>query len=116
MQELEAHDKALETRAESLLDLPDEQRAAQRRAIAQARSDIRKPRPAQNLDRQHTDWHWLYRELKREWKNLKGLQNRERIWYVHSYIVDGGSAESEAILDKLHRDYMAKDKRLRRNR
>ncbi|KAM0710064.1 hypothetical protein Q7P35_002426 [Cladosporium inversicolor] len=79
MQELESHDKALEARIQALVDLPDEQKAAQKQIIEQERLESRKPTPAQQLDRQRTDWHWLYRELKREWKNIKGLQSRERI-------------------------------------
>ena len=105
MQELETHDKALETRLQSLLDLPDEQKAAQKQAIEHERLESRKPKPAQQLDRQRTDWHWLYREIKRQWKSIKGLQNRERIWYAQAYIVEG-SEESRAVLEKLHTDYM----------
>lgn len=112
MQELESHDKALEARIQSLVDLPDEQKEAQKLIIEQERLESRKPTPAQQLDRQRTDWHWLYRELKREWKNIKGLQNRERMWYAQAYIVQG-SEESKAALEKLHADYIAKDPRSR---
>lgn len=110
MQELETHDTALEARIQSLINLPDEQKEVQKQIIEQDRVESRKPTPAQQLDRQRTDWHWLYRELKREWKNIKGLQNRERIWYAQAYIVEG-SEESKAALEKLHADYMAKDSR-----
>ena len=106
MQELKIHDKTLETRLQFLLDLPDEQKAAQKQAIEHERLESRKPKPAQQLDRQRTDWHWLYREIKRQWKSIKGLQNRERIWYAQAYIVEG-SEESRAVLEKLHTDYMA---------
>ena len=110
MQELETHDKALDARLQSLKAFPDEQIAGQKETIEQERLESRKPKPAQQLDRQRTDWHWLYREIKREWKNIKGLQNRERIWYAQAYIVEG-SEESKAVLEKLHADYMAKDPR-----
>lgn len=110
MQELETHDKALDARLQSLKAFPDEQIAGQKETIEQERLESRKPKPAQQLDRQRTDWHWLYREIKREWKNIKGLQNRERIWYAQAYIVEG-SEESKAVLGKLHADYMAKDPR-----
>lgn len=106
MQELETHDKPLETRLQSLLDLPDEQKAARKQAIEHERRESRKPKPAQQLDLQRTDWHWLYREIKRQWKSIKGLQNHERIWYAQAYIVEG-SEESKAVLEKLHTDYMA---------
>jgi hypothetical protein len=110
MQELESHDKALDARVQSLVDIPDEQKAVQKQIIAMERTKSRQPKPAQYLDRQHTDWHWLYRQIKGEWKNIKGLQNRERIWYANAYIVEG-TAESKAVLEKLHEDYAAKDER-----
>jgi len=110
MQGLEKYDKALDARVQSLIDLPEEQKAAQNLAIARERSNFRKPKPAQYLDPQCTDWHWLYRQIKREWKDIKGLQNRERIWYANTYIVEG-SVESKAALEKLHDDYAAHDDR-----
>jgi hypothetical protein len=110
MQQLERHDKALDARLQALLDLPDEQKAAQEQAIAQERIESRKPEPAQHLDRQRTDWHWLHRQIKREWKDIKGLQNRERIWYANAYIVEGPT-ESSAVLEKLYGYRMAQDER-----
>lgn len=110
MQELETFDKALNARLQSLTDLPDEQKEAQKQVIEQERLQYRRPTAVQQLDRQTTDWHWLYREIKREWKNIKGLQNRERIWYAQAYIVEG-SEESKAVLEKLHSNYAAKDPR-----
>jgi hypothetical protein len=110
MQELETLDEALDARLHSLDGLPDAQREAQERIILQERLESRKPTPAQQIDRQRTDWHWLYREIKREWKSIKGLQNRERIWYAQAYIVEG-SQESKAVLEKLHADHAAKDSR-----
>lgn len=110
MQELETHDKALDARLHSLDDVPDEQKEAQKQVFEQERLESRKPKPAQKLGRQSTDWHWLYREIKRQWKNIKGLQNRERIWYAQAHIVEG-SEESKAVLEKLHADYAAKDPR-----
>jgi hypothetical protein len=110
MQELETLDEALDARLHSLDGLPDAQREAQERIIAQERLESRKPTPAQQIDRQATDWHWFYREIKREWKNIKGLQNRERIWYAQAHIVQD-SAESKAALEKLHADYAARDPR-----
>ena len=35
---------------------------------------------AQDLNIGNTDWHQLYCKVKFCWKNLKGLQNRKRIW------------------------------------
>jgi hypothetical protein len=110
MQELETFDEALDARLHSLDGLPDAQREAQERIIAQERLESRKPTPAQQIDRQATDWHWFYREIKREWKNIKGLQNRERIWYAQAHIVQD-SVESKAALEKLHADYAARDPR-----
>jgi hypothetical protein len=57
MQELETHDKALNARLQSLIYLSDEQTATQIDDIEQARLEFRKPKPAQKLDRQTTDWH-----------------------------------------------------------
>ena len=108
MQELKNHDEALQARVQSLAHLPNEAKAAQRQLIARERLQYRKPKPAQHLDRQCTDWHWLYRQIKREWKNLKGLQNRERIWCFLAYIVDG-SAENREALDKLYARFNATD-------
>jgi len=107
MRELETHDKALDARHRSLDGLSGEHKAAQEEVIAQERLESRKPTPAQHLDRQRTDWHWLYREIKRERKNGKGLQNRERIWYAQAFIVEG-SAESKALLKKLHAEHTVK--------
>jgi hypothetical protein len=52
-----------------------------------ARQGFRKPRQVRQLDRLQTDWYYLYYHIAREWKNIKGLQNRERIWKSIEYIV-----------------------------
>ena len=113
MRELKSYDEVLQARIRSLDDLPDEARAEQRKIIAQERLQSRKPKPAQHLDRQRTDWHWLYREINREWKNMKGLHNRERIWYALANIVDD-STENKEALEKLHEKAKATDWRLTR--
>ena len=112
MRELKNHDEALQARIRSLTDLPVESRAAQKKVIAQERLESRKPKPAQHLNLQRTDWHWLYRQIKREWKSMKGLQNRERIWYALAHVVED-SAKSKKALDKLHEKARAADRRLR---
>jgi hypothetical protein len=45
------------------------------------------PRAVRQLPRLQTDWYFLYCQLTREWKNIKGLQNRERIWKTLEFIV-----------------------------
>ena len=112
MRELKTYDEALQARIRSLDDLPVESRAAQKKIIAQERLQSRKTKPAQHLDLQRTDWHWLYRQIKREWKSMKGLQNRERIWYALAHVVED-SAKSKKALDKLHEKARAADRRLR---
>lgn len=112
MKELKTHDEALQARLRALDDLPAESQAAQQKIIARERLQSRKPKPALHLDRQRTDWHWLYRQIKRDRKNMKGLQNRERLWYAFAYVVDDGSAESKEALEKLHEKARATDRRL----
>jgi hypothetical protein len=45
------------------------------------------PHAVRQLPRLQTDWYFLYCQLTREWKNIKGLQNRERIWKTLEFIV-----------------------------
>lgn len=87
--ELIEHDESIKTRSEALAaddTLESEQRAIQEQLVAEDDAEFRKPRAAQQLDRLHTDWYWLYYQLQREWKNIKGLQNRERIWKVIEFV------------------------------
>lgn len=81
--ELIAHDERVQARSEALAEdhaLNSEQRAFQEQVIAEDDAEFRKPRPVHQLDRLHTDWYYLYCQIQEEWKNIKGLQNRERIW------------------------------------
>lgn len=89
-----------ERRKDVFAALPQELRTKNSRA----RKKHRRPRPAQRLDPLRTDWHWVYCQLKREFGNIKGLQNRERIWYALAHAVQG-TAESKEVLEKLHADY-----------
>ena len=105
MRELQAHDEPLTTPSkQSHPELSDEQRKLLRKENSRARKKHRKPQPAQRLDVLRTDWHWVYYQLKREFKNIKGLQNRERIWYALAHVVQG-TQESKEVLEKLHADY-----------
>lgn len=104
MQELMAHDKPLFATSETLKGLPEEQRRKLRTKNSRARKKHRRPRPAQRLDPLRTDWHWVYCQLKREFGNIKGLQNRERIWHALAHVMQG-TAESKEVLEKLHADY-----------
>jgi len=85
--ELEARDQAVKARVHAIQGLGDEQKANQKKLIIQKERQFREPRAVQQLDRLKTDWHYLYCQLAREWKNIKGLQNRERIWKTIEFIV-----------------------------
>lgn len=79
-QELIRHDESMKDRLLEAADLQGEQKNIQEQVLAQEDVEFRKPRAVQRLDRLHTDWYYLYCQLRREWNNIKGLQNRERIW------------------------------------
>jgi hypothetical protein len=85
--ELEAHDQAVKSRIHAMQGLGDEERNKQRELIARDERQFRESRAVHHLSRLETDWHYLYRQLSREWKNIKGLQNRERIWKTIELIV-----------------------------
>jgi hypothetical protein len=85
--EFEAHDKAMEHRVQAAQCLGDEEKAEGMELIAREESRFREPRAVQQLSRLETDWYYLYCRLAREWKSIKGLQNRERIWKSIEYIV-----------------------------
>lgn len=85
-QELIKHDEGMQDRLHKAADLQGEQRSIQEQLLAREDVEFRKPRPAQCLDRLHTDWYYLYCQLRKEWKNIKGLQNRERIWKVVEFV------------------------------
>jgi len=87
--ELVEHDETIKTRSEALAKdrtVDSEQRAVREQLIVHDDAEFRKSRPVQQLDRLHTDWYYLYCQLRREWKNIKGLQNRERIWKVIEFV------------------------------
>lgn len=86
-QELIEHDKAIEDRKRAAAALPPSERLAQEQLIADDDAKFRAPRPVEQLDRLHTDWYYLYCQLRKEWKNIKGLQNRERIWTSAEFVV-----------------------------
>jgi hypothetical protein len=67
----------------------------------------RKPREVRQLDRLQTDWYYLYCQIAREWKNINGLQNRERIWKSIEYIVRR-VADPDEDLDFVRRDHEEK--------
>lgn len=88
--ELEDRDKAMNARQGMIgrsQSLSDEEKKYQKGLIASERVAFRQPRVVERLERTKTDWHFLYRQIKRDWSNLKGLQNRERIWTTLEYIV-----------------------------
>ena len=58
-----------------------------RKNVQAGKKDFRKPREIRRLDRLQTDWYYLYCQIVREWKNINGLQNRERIWKSIEYDV-----------------------------
>ena len=85
--EFEAHDQAVKGRIQATQGLGDEEKTKQRDLIARDERRFRESRAVQQLSRLETDWHYLYCRLSREWKSIKGLQNRERIWKTIEYIV-----------------------------
>lgn len=86
-QELMHHDETIENRKRAATELPRGARIVQEQLIAQDDTEFRKPRQVEQLDRLHTDWYYLYCQLRAEWKNIKGLQNRERIWKAAEFVV-----------------------------
>jgi hypothetical protein len=46
-----------------------------------------------------TNWYQLYRGIVVNWKNLKGLRNRERIWHDMLHIVHNIKAGRQAVPD-----------------
>jgi hypothetical protein len=38
--------------------------------------------------RYRTNWFMLYRDIKNNWSNLKGLRNRKRIWEFQTQLLD----------------------------
>lgn len=59
----------------------------QKQLVAQADAEFRRPREVRRLERLRTDWYYLYCRIRREWGNINGLQNRERIWKCVEYVV-----------------------------
>jgi hypothetical protein len=84
--ELVEHSRSITDRKREAAGLDDEQKAVQMEVIARDDAEFRNPHSAQRLDRLHTDWYFLYCQLRREWKNIKGLQNRERIWKAVEFV------------------------------
>jgi hypothetical protein len=95
--ELIAHDRTIEDRRQTAAGLPSKQRALEEELIAQDDADFRKPRPVQQLDRLHTDWYFLYSQLRQEWAKIKGLQNRERIWKAAEFVVRRIARQDEPL-------------------
>ena len=55
---------------------------------------------AEELPKGKTDWHRLYKKVKFCWKNLKGLQNRRRIWNdVREVVTRIGRCKKEGKID-----------------
>ena len=92
--ELECKTKALDDEAVELgwyfqvldEDMPEmrEQNADLKAAcevdMAQRAALLRQPVMHPVLEWQRTDWHAVYLQITRQWKQMKGLHNRERIW------------------------------------
>jgi hypothetical protein len=87
--ELITHYETTEGLVQAAEALPpgSEQRSVHEELIAHNKAEFRKPHPVEQLDCLHTDWYYLYCQLRREWKNIKGLQNRERIWKAAEFVV-----------------------------
>jgi hypothetical protein len=87
--ELIAHDETINGLVQAAEALPpgSEQRLFHEERIAHDEAEFCKSHPVEQLDRLHNDWYYLYSELRREWKNIKGLQNRERIWKAAEFVI-----------------------------
>jgi hypothetical protein len=87
--EVIAHSESIDglVQAAEALSPGSEQREVLEQRIARRDTKFRKPHPVEQLDRLRTDWHYLYCQLQREWKNIKGLQNRERICKAAEFVV-----------------------------
>lgn len=88
--EFDRVENALHSRLEALKAPKGDQQTA----IGEARFEHKKryaellePWSVQRLHRLETDWYWLYCQINREWKRIKGLQNRERIWKTLEFVV-----------------------------
>jgi len=98
--EFESVDGALHSRLEALDALGGDQQTSiekARFAHKQGYNELLQPRPVQRLYRLQTDWYWLYCQINREWKNIKGLQNRERIWKTLEFVVRRVNDPSEDV-------------------
>jgi hypothetical protein len=87
---LDAVDEKLNARVQTLELLQGGQQAAIEEAKLHRKKcfhELLQPRPVRRLHRLRTDWYWLYCEINRQWENIKGLQNRERIWKTLEFIV-----------------------------
>lgn len=78
--ELEWYFKVLDEDMPEMRDQNTEIKAACEVDLAQRAALLRQPVMHRALEWQRTDWHVLYLQIKRHWKQMKGLQNRERIW------------------------------------
>jgi hypothetical protein len=88
--ELDAIDEALNARLETLEALDGDQQSAMKEARSEHKKrydDLLKPRPVRRLHRLRTDWYWLYCQINLDWRRIKGLQNRERIWKTLEFVV-----------------------------
>lgn len=88
--ELEAIDEILNSSIQALDALEGDQQLAIEETRSQHKKSydtLLKPQPVQRLDRLRTDGYWLYCRINWEWKNIKGLQNRERIWKTLGLVV-----------------------------
>jgi hypothetical protein len=97
--ELIAHDQSIQSRVQAAAALPwgTEERTIQEERIAHDEVEFRKSLRVEQLDRLHTDWYYLYCQLRRDWKNIKGLQNRERIWKAAGFVARRIAKPSEDL-------------------
>lgn len=102
--DLKAHDKIMEVRSQNARRLPAEERDMQEELIAREDAEFKRPRTVLCLERLHTDWHWLYCQLEKERENIKGLQNRERIWKALEFVLRrvGNPEEDLDVAGKEH--------------
>jgi molybdopterin-guanine dinucleotide biosynthesis protein A len=117
--ELEAINEVLSSRIHALERLQGDQQAA----IVEARSEhkksydaLLKPHPVHQLHRLRTDWYWLYCQINREWINIKGLQNRERIWKTLEFVIrriDSPEEDVQVVVEEHSRSFPFRFERLK---
>jgi hypothetical protein len=116
--ELDVIDESLNSRLQVLEALDGDQQAAIEQAHHEHKeryAEMLEPQPVRHLHRLRTDWYWLYCQINRGWKDIKGLQNRERIWKTLEFVVRRVNRPDEdvrAVVDEHKRTFLFRFERV----